>query len=268
MSKNRMRSWAGALATSLILIGALGCAPKGEEGDSEARLQAYADLQQAHEALKQKRQELADLGAQIAGGAEGLTVPEGSVQTAEQMLEELQARSAALEAEITPAADDLMSRIVTFINEDPWIAGEEKTETQAGAVRMKSAEDLVLALEFVEKGGDYKRAGDIIGRALEIDPDNQELRDKLAWVEEMRYMTEERFGAVEIGMTEAQVRELIGSPNLNNVRSFESGRVGWFFPRGQNTTADGAAGVYFQPERGVLKVYEANFDAVKPAPPA
>ncbi|HVS63696.1 MAG TPA: hypothetical protein VMT85_09385 [Thermoanaerobaculia bacterium] len=267
MSKNRMRSWAGALTTSLTLIamGAIGCAPAEEEGDSEARLETYADLQQEHEALNQLRQEHAELSAKIAAGVDGIEVPEGSEQTAEEILAELEAREEALANEITTSADALMGRIVTFINEDPWVEGEEKTETQTGAVRMKSAEDLVLAMEFVEKGGDYKRATDIISRALEIDPDNQELLDKLAWVEEMRYMSEDRFAAVEVGMTEEEVRAALGPPNLANVRDYEGGRVGWYYPRGSNPNADGAAGVFFQPERGVLTVYEADFDAIEPA---
>lgn len=264
MSKKRMRSWAGALTTSLILVGTIACAPGEEGGDSEARQAAFAALEEAQAALQAKRQELAELGDQIAAGVEGIEVPEGAEQTAEEMLEETKSQYQALEKEVTTEADDLMSQIVTFINEDPWIEGEEKSELQKGAVRLKSSEDLILAMEYVEEGGDYKRAADIINRALEIDPDNQELQDKLAWVEEMRFMTEERFAAVEVGMTEAEVREALGPPNLNNVREFEGGRVGWFFPRGANPTADGAAGVYFQPERGVLKVYEANFSAIKP----
>jgi len=265
MSKNRKRWRAAALATWLIAIGALACTPGEEEGESEARQQAYQDLQRSQEELTQKRQELADVSARIDAGTEGIEVPEGSEQTAEQILADLEARRETLAQEVTAEADQLMGRIVTFINEDPWIQGEEKTEIQKGAVRLKSAEDVVLALEFVEKGGDYKRAADIISRALEIDPDNQELKDKLAWIEEMRYMTEDRFAAVEVGMTEQQVRAALGPPNLNNVREFEGGRVGWFYPRGANAAADGAAGVYFQPQRGVLTVYEANFDAVKPA---
>ncbi|HVS15249.1 MAG TPA: outer membrane protein assembly factor BamE [Thermoanaerobaculia bacterium] len=264
MSKIRMTRWAGALPISLLLLAAVACAPAGDRVDEEARTQAWTGIEQAREGLDQKRQDLADLRARIAQGVEGIELPEGAEQTAEEALAELVAQAAALETEVTAAADDLMAKIVNFINEDPMIQGEEPTELQLAGIRAKSSEDLVLALEYVEKGGDYKRAEDIIARALELDPDNAELAEKLAWVRQMRFMTEERFAAVETGMTQEQVRQALGQPNLNNVRDFEGGVVAWFYPRGANAAADGAAGVYFRPERGVLKVYEANFDAVKP----
>jgi hypothetical protein len=265
MSKIRMPRWAGALSLSLLMLGTWACAPSGDGGDEAARAQAWTEIEQAHQALQQKRQELADLRAPIEKGVEGIELPEGSEQTAEQALADLQSKAAALEGEITSAADELMGRVVTFINEAEVVAGEAPSGTVLEAIRLKSSEDLLIAMEHIEKGGDYKKAEDIITRTLEVDPDNPELQEKLAWVREMRFMTPERFAAVEKGMIEAEVRAVLGPANPNNVREFDGGVIAWFYPRGANTTVDGAAGVYFRPERGVLKVYEANLDAIKPA---
>lgn len=72
-------------------------------------------------------------------------------------------------------------------------------------------------------------------------------------------MTSERFKAVKKGMTENEVREALGPPNLFNVREYEDrGVTAWFYPKDE---AGAAAGVWFRMKDH--KVYRINFDAIE-----
>jgi hypothetical protein len=127
---------------------------------------------------------------------------------------------------------------------------------------MKSDEDIALAREWIDKGGDYKRAIDIYTNALRFDPDNEALEQAMAEAEQNRYMSAERFAAAKKGMTEAEVRAVLGQVNLHNVKSFPDRKVvAWFYP----TSEDGAAAaVWFREEKDGNKVYKLNFEEVKP----
>ncbi len=122
-----------------------------------------------------------------------------------------------------------------------------------------------MAKEWVVKGGDYKRAIEIINTAMMFDADNPELEAALAEFEANRYMTEERFAAAEKGMSDAEVRKVLGQVNLHNVRDYpDKDVVAWFYP----TAEDGsAAAVWFQPdeETGVLEAYQLKFKAIDPS---
>ena len=74
-------------------------------------------------------------------------------------------------------------------------------------------------------------------------------------------MTEERFDAVKKGMSEAEVRETLGTPQPVNVREYEDrGVTAWFYPKAERKAA---AGVYFKEKRGALAVYSLDFNAIK-----
>jgi outer membrane protein assembly factor BamE (lipoprotein component of BamABCDE complex) len=182
----------------------------------------------------------------------------------------------ALEREVASRAEELDRRIVGFINADPPAEGEKLAGRRLEAVRLKSDEDILLAHEFIEQGGDYRRAIEIYEAALAVDPDNPRLADELAAARARRYMTAERFAQVKKGMTQDEVRELLGQPNVRDVREFpERGITAWFYTR----DADGrAAAVWFSrgSSRDLPAVYMADFHAVEapgqgpvspPAPP-
>jgi tetratricopeptide (TPR) repeat protein len=168
-----------------------------------------------------------------------------------------------LENQIAAAADEFGSRLATFLNEDPMIEGELPTERQLAALHMKSDEDIALAQEWIDKGGDYKRAIDIYNNALRFDPDNEAVMEALARAEENRFMSEERFKKAKKGMTEAEVRMALGQVNLHNVRPFPDRKViAWFYPTGDNGAA---AAVWFREEKdGSNRVYRLNYEEVKP----
>jgi tetratricopeptide (TPR) repeat protein len=216
--------------------------------------QEWTWLQQSKRALDGRRTELARLQGEAAA-AEG--APELAPQVAE------------LDRAVTAQAEEFASRLVAFLNDDPMLEGVAPSERQLAAVRMKSAEDLILAQEWIDKGGDYKRALDIYDTALALDPDNGELEAARATAEAARLMTAERFALASRGMSEAQVRSVLGQPNLHNIREYpERGVVAWFYPISERGDA---AGVWFEvdAETGASTAYQLKYDAIqRQEPPA
>ena len=142
------------------------------------------------------------------------------------------------------------------------IEGEPPSERQLAALHLKSDEDMIAAQEWIDKGGDYRRAIDIYNTALRFDPDNEALKEALATAEELRFMSEERFEEAKKGMTEAEVRAVLGQVNLHNIKDFPERKVrAWFYP-----TAEGgaAAAVWFKEGNDGFKVYRVNYQEVKP----
>jgi tetratricopeptide (TPR) repeat protein len=156
-------------------------------------------------------------------------------------------------------------RLVEFINAEPPVQGEPASERQKAALRMKSDEDILLARQFIEQGGDYQRAIDIYKEALAVDPGNPRLREELARAQARRYMTRETFEQAKEGMVQEEVRALLGQPNLHNVREYpDRGVVGWFYPK---DASGRAAAVWFHEEGGQATAYLLDFDALEPRAP-
>lgn len=248
----------------LMVLAASGCAPGRQGADNGARQAEWESLAESHEALSAKRQELRELRERIAAGPE--TVEEGETGeggiSPEELHLRLQEQVGEIEEEVTGMADQFMIQLVGFINADPIIEGEEPTEIQLAAIRMKSDEDIELAQEYIDKGGDYRRAIDIYNAALSADPEYERLAELLGLAEEMRYMDEERFAEVRKAMTQDEVRAVLGQVYHRNIRDFEKeGVVGWFYPK----EGGGAAAVFFREDRrsGQLRVYNSDYNAVK-----
>lgn len=259
--------WIAALAAVSMLAA---CA-SGEGEQDEQQAAEWSWLTETKQELDSKRQQLADLQlqAEAEAAAEAAEAEEAADEAAEGEVggqeEDLAGQIVSLEEEIAALSEEFSGRLVAFLNADPMIEGEEPTERQIAALRMKSDEDILLAQEWIEKGGDYKRAIEIYNTALMFDPENERVKTALAKAEAERYMSEERFGQVKKGMTEADVRQLLGQVNLHNVREYpDKDVVAWFYP----TAEDGsAAAVWFQPDTksGDLEVYQIKFDAIDPS---
>jgi tetratricopeptide (TPR) repeat protein len=172
---------------------AVACGGQHEGGASSpknvaARQAEWKWLEESKQQLDAKRQELASLHDQArAGAAVGASID-------------------AINAEIVRLSEEHGRRLAEYINADPPILGEPLKPEQAAAIRMKSSEDIHIAREFIELGGDYRKAIDIYTSALAIDPDNADLQAALADAESKRYMTAERFAQVRRGMNEAAGR--------------------------------------------------------------
>ena len=242
----------------------------------EAREAEWASLVEAKGQLDALRQEKAELEAMIetaaaadeeaeedaAEAAEG----EGADEEGEALptAEEMAAKLGTMEEEVVGKADEFMQGLVAYLNADPMIEGEAPTETQVAALRMKSSEDMVLAQEYIDKGGDYQRAMNIYQNSLMVDPDNEDLKAALEQAMIERYMSEERFAAAKKGMTQSEIRAVLGQVNLYNIREYEDRDVtAWFYP-----TAEGgfAAAVWFKENKrsGELEAYQLKYDAVSP----
>lgn len=271
------RRWTWTLALALLLTG-IGACGNPEEEAAEANQAEWQGLQAAKEQLDAKRAKLADLRQQLealpeAGMEDAEEAPaadqaaEGEAADAAETTEEgpgreeLQNRIADLENEIATESEAFAARLVTFINSLEIVEGEPLTPEQLDAIRMKSDEDMVVAREWIDKGGDYRRAIEIYEAQLRLDPDNEALKAALEDAEAMRYMTEERFAAVEKGMTRDQVREAIGPVNLRNVQEYpEKKTIAWFYPK-ENTRKPAAVWFRMDDETGQYFVYQADFES-------
>jgi outer membrane protein assembly factor BamE (lipoprotein component of BamABCDE complex) len=242
----------GLLLLLLLLLGGgglAGCGSGSREGGSGqvAADQEWLWLSRHKQELDQKREELA-----ADGSPQGPQAPDTA-----KLAREVEARTAELDR-----------RLIDFINAHPPVQGEPLTHRQQAAIRMKSEEDLSLAREHAEKGGDYQRAAEICEAALAIDPDNPALKEELERIRAARFMTADRFSQARKGMTPAEVREALGGPNPHNVRAYpDRGIEAWFYPKDETGAA---AGVWFEKKQREedTRVYQLDFDAIRPGAPA
>lgn len=260
------KSW--VIGWSLVAVVAMAGCGGGEDELAAARQARLAELQTQKADLDGKRQEVADIEAQLAAvpaEAEVAAPPaEGEAAGEPQpTAEELQARLDTLNQEVLDQQEKFIGALVQFINDDPPLVGEPPTESQVAAIRMKSDEDILLARDYISEGGDYKRAIRIYEDALKADPDNEKLQAALAQAEADRFMSADRFSLARKGMTQDEVRAAIGQVNYRNVREYpERNVVAWFYP----TSDDGAAaGVYFRKDKrsGEYVLYQTNYEAVE-----
>lgn len=264
------------LATLLGLALAAGLACQGGDSAADAERQAaWTELQEMKGELDAARARLDELQQRAAAEAEAEETPAeeegaGTEAAAGAAVEETPAASGDAAAELAETeravqeqADAFNQQLVAFINERPITEGTEPTPMQQGALDMYVDESIGIAREHIEEGGDYRQAIQIYQQTLNLDPDNEKLKAALAEAEANRYMTEERFAQVEEGMTEDEVRNLLGQVNLRNIRDYEDGeRIAWFYVREQNGYA---AGVFFERnDDGSYTVYSSDFDAVTP----
>ena len=247
----------------LALFALLGCESTTEEDLKAAKTaEDWAAIGQAKAELDAKRAELAELHERIAAPpAEEAAGGEAETEGAEAppSPEELAALAESTQEDLYKLSDAFGARLVEFINDQGISVGGELTEMQAEAISMKSDLDIDLAQSYID-GGEYQRAIDIYNQALTLDPNSEKLAAAIASAETLRYMTEERLATVKKNMTEDEVRDLLGTPKVHNVREFDGGVIGWFYPKEEPNTA---AAVFFREKKGALKVYKTDFEAVK-----
>lgn len=160
---------------------------------------------------------------------------------------------------------------------EAWLAAERKLEPVYGkfidrletyyeatgdprAATLFAAEKIRIGDSYMNLLSRFDRAINLYRAALEIDPANEEARQKLALAESRRFVDSSAFERVENGMGETDVERILGLPREDWIRQkIEPGHVYsvWIYPRSDG----GAAAVYF--DAGV--VYHRNWDA-SPAP--
>jgi hypothetical protein len=237
------KSWI-ALALAAALVAA--CGPSEEQlkqQQAQARQQEWTAIEAAKKSVDAKRAELVSLKAQEAAGVE------------------VSAALADADAEVTRLTNDLSQRLAAYINADPPLAGDPLKPEQLAAVRMNSAEGIVLAREYIELGGDYRRAIDIYQQLLQADTDNAEIKSALADAQAKRFMTAPRFEVVKKGMAIEEVVAALGRPLARNIKEYPERKVtAWFYPKDEGGDA---AGVFFTEKAGKTVVYQLDFNAVK-----
>jgi outer membrane protein assembly factor BamE (lipoprotein component of BamABCDE complex) len=267
----KLKGW-GLAVLMVLLVAAAACntADKQAAEEQAQRDAEWSELLQKKDELDAARGELAELEASVGAEDEEGAMDEGAMDEGamDDTMEEGEAvadpaaRIEELQTSVDEKSEEFNNALVAFINANPLVEGEEPTERQKEAIRMKSDEDLLVAQEYIDMGGNYQRAIDIYNAALMVDPDNEKLQAALEDAQAKRYMDEERFGQIKNGMTEDEVRAILGTPNRANVREFPEERVvAWFYP----VSAQGsAAAVWFRARRegDTYKVYKSNFEEV------
>lgn len=232
--------WGRAGIAGALVLALWACGPGAEEKQKQEmaakRQTDWAWLQSAKKTLDAKRAEL----TQVTTGG-------GS--------------NAALEAEVGKLTEEFGGRLVDYINGAEIVEGQKPTGDALESIRMKSGEDLVLAREYIEKGGEFQRAIDILEQSLAIDPDNADLKRELEQAKAHRYPTPEEWARLKKGMTEKEVRDILGPVNLRNIKDYpDKGVVAWFYKK----EAGGAAAVFFDKKKGgELHAYDLKWEAVK-----
>jgi len=250
------------LVLALAVGTGIGCKGGGEEEqtvDKAELVQLLAGITQSYDALQQARRELDALRSEMAE----LEATPADKRTPEQQarLDQLQGDAAAKDAENASSYDDLQTELANFLtialNDFP-----SDPETLDG-LRIYSEEAMVYADDAVTKAGDYKKAIDQLelaqGYYLQIaKPVYEPLTARIAELDDLRFVTQERFDQITKNMTEDQVREAVGTPYYRNVKEDPEKKViTWLYPKREG----GAAAVYFKMDN--RKVYSKSFDAVK-----
>ena len=246
-----------------ILVGGflVGCS----RGPTEEELK-FAELQQQFTLIQEQYNTLTtireDLAMQLSSVQEIEAVDERK-RTDEQkaQLEEAQLRIQELTAEENEAFEVVEGNLADFLNtalnEFP-----EAPETKSG-LDIYSMEAIIVAEDMVAKAGDYAKAIDHLYAAdslynqvgLQAYPG---LEEKLAWLNDWRFITQERYDTVKKGMTKDEVKVLAGVPYYQNIQTdTKRGVETWLYRKEDG----GAAAIYFKIKGE--KVYNKNWDAIK-----
>jgi hypothetical protein len=238
---------AAAIALALALAG---CGDAGERGAAAAHEREWDALAQSRRDLDVERARLAVQRGRLAG------VPIDAGGTP------LLSRDAALAAEVATRERALAARSAALEDRLVRLADAPGTdeEARARAIRLKSDEDVAIAQEWIERGGDYRRAIEILEMQRHVDPGYGRLEGALARARQMRFVTAERLARVQPGMTPIEVRSALGPVNLREVlRRPEERLQAWYYPE----AGGGRAAVYFRydGERRGFVVYQTELVA-------
>ena len=249
------RSTTAVIVVSLPLIAALaGCGDRSEGRAAAARAHERAAMQRDKQQLDVERAELARLRGHLASvpiAADGTPAIPGDAAIANEV--------ATRQQRIAARSSSLGERLVRHLGGLRRGAAGEGPEWQQ-AVRLKSDEDVAVAQEWIERGGDYRRAIEILETQRVLDPGYPRLEQALARARDMRFVTTERFARVQEGMTPIDVRAALGPVNLRQVLRRPAERLeAWYYPK----RGGGRAAVYFrydQERRGYV-VYRTDLAA-------
>jgi tetratricopeptide (TPR) repeat protein len=132
----------------------------------------------------------------------------------------------------------------------------------ARASEVLAKEKILLGDSYMNILSRYDKAIELYREALEIQPDNHEIQQRIALAERRRFVSLSAFAAVKNGMREEEVRKLVGLPREEWIKQvLQNDRVYsvWIYPKADG----GASAIYF--DNGV--VYHTNWNAAAPPAP-
>jgi len=250
-------------ALIVILVGGffVGCS----RGPSEEELK-FAELQQQFVLIQEQYAALEEIRANLAVQAASLeelqTIDEKKLTDEQKLLLEegllsIEEASAAEDEAFEEVEGNLAEFLNTALNDYP-----DAPETQQ-ALDIYSIEAILVAEDMVTKAGDYSKAIDHLYAAgslydqvgLDV---YSGIDEKIAWLNDWRFITQERFDSVNKGMTKDEVKVVAGVPYYQNIQKDAKRDVEtWLYRK----VDGGAAAIYFKMKTD--KVYNKNFDAIK-----
>lgn len=134
-----------------------------------------------------------------------------------------------------------------------------KRTSDPRAAALLAAEKIYIGDEYMNVLSRYDKAITSYREALQIDPTNQDAVQRIARAEARRFVSMNSFATLKTGMTEQEVRKLVGLPREDWIKQVvQNSRVYsvWIYPKADG----GASAVYF--DNGV--VYHTNWNAAAP----
>lgn len=246
----------------LVVFGLLSGCSRGpsEEEIKQAEFQDKLTLlQQQYDELQQARVEIEATEVAVAE-IDAIKERDRTEEQVAQLTEaptQLEALNLAKDGKFEAVQGTLADFLNVALNEFP-----EDPGTQQG-LSIYADEGILIARETVAQAGDYKKALNQLNASFSYFdriglPPYQPLVDEIALIDEMRFITQERYDLVKKNMTKDEVKEITGVPYYQNIQIDEKrGVETWLYRKRDG----GAAGVYFRMK--TEKVYNKNFEAVK-----
>jgi len=246
----------------LILFGIglmviLACKPGSKQPEFDITAE-FSKLDTAHKDIVDVRTQISELDSKIATLEDAKANPRKykKEDLPTEDLAELQTKRSEMKSQLDEKVNTFMDNLTMFLNKG--LNDFPDAQETKKAVRMYSDENILIAEEYIQKGGKYTKAIDIYRQAIQFDPEYDVLLEKIKRADELKYITQERFDEVKAGMSMDQVKEICGVPNINFIKEYNEGGktvIAWFYQREDAS----AAGFYFN--RG--RLYNKKWTAVK-----
>lgn len=127
------------------------------------------------------------------------------------------------------------------------------------AATLLANEKILIGDQYMTVLSRYDKALASYREALQIDPTNQAAVQRIAIAEQRRFVSMNAFAEVKSGMSEADVKRLVGLPREDWIKQVVQNRrvySVWIYPKADG----GASAIYF--DNGV--VYHTNWNAAAP----
>ncbi len=247
------------LGLLLAVVASPSSAQVATDSPTASRQQKLKQIRALKETLDEARKKLAAIEESLERDQAA-----ESGKAGQDDMKQLESTASELRDQVSEGADSLNAALAEFINDNAPAEGDPVTADVQEAQDIKALADVAIAQEYIDGGGEYDRAIQILEAVLAYNPGNPEASAALDHARKWRYVTAERFARVDEGMSMGEVREILGAVSSQNLRALEAGqRIAWYYPKGPDGSA---AAVYFCGEKGSRRVCGSEFEAVEARP--